>query len=594
MKLLPSIFYNLEVGRARPLMRLIPLAIVMLGIVARYNMKIYKGLGDMPSMDNAQFARQIERHQGFNTYFIRPYALMQISAFKAKHGQAEMFPELTYTSQIPRVIPDTYNAPGYPLLLAGYFKAIGVDFDQTTAAMEVHHAFSGDRWIPALNEVFILLTACLMFLLGWRLFDERVAWMGSVGFVASEFIWNYSLLALPINLLMLLTTALFFGATELSRIAEEMFDHNAEDSSFGWAWLIVPGLAVLLGVICLNSLLLVALTLPLIVFLMLMRRTNWFFPFVVLGVVGLMVAPWFYHWYRACGNPLGSNLTLGLLGQGQYTGNQVYCATSIPSYDGLFRNFGTKQFAGFLYYFHHGWSLLGSQPLVLLFVASILHEFRRQRVQAFRWLVLGCAFAIVFMTNLGNPQPDALGDWNLVAILLPAMILIGTAFFFTLLDRMPTQLPLLTVTLVVATLALTFAPMVLGLISGGNNGYSYNYPPYLPPILSYVTRLSPANQWVTSDVPWATAWYGDRPSLWLPDSVSDFTNINDNVCESSLILFTPVTLDKPVTNLTSGEQKEWLPYVLRLNIPETFPLQHFVKFPGVNDYSLITNLGAHK
>jgi len=593
MKLLPSIFYSIEVGRARSLVRLIPLAIVVLGIIALYNMRIYKGLDDMPSMDNAQLARQIERHQGFTTYFIRPYALTQVATYKAAHGQAELFPDSLYPSTSPRSIPDTYNAPAFPLLLAGFFKVIGVDFDESVGSMQAHHAFAGDRWIPFLNATFILLTAGLMFFLGWRLFDERVAWMGSVAFIVSDFVWNYSLVALPINLLMFLTTALFLGAAELYRMAEENFNENEENAPIGWAWLIVPVLAVLLGVICLNSLLLLVLVLPFTVFLMLMRRRSWFFPFIVLGIVGLMVAPWFYHWYRICGNPLGSNLTLGLLGQGDYTGNQIYCATIIPSYEGLFSHFGAKQYAGFLYYFQHAWSLLGSHPLVLLFAASILHQFRRRRVQAFRWLVVICALCIVFATNLGNARPDAVGDWNLVAILLPAMILIGAAFFFTLLDNMTTQLPLLNVTLVVATLALTFAPMLLIFTTSGGGSY-YNYPPYLPPILSYVTHLSPADQWVTSDVPWATAWYGDRPSLWVPDSMTDFTNINDNVCESSMILFTPVTMDKPATNLVTGEQKDWLPFVLRLTIPETFPLQHFVKFPGVSDYNLITNLGAHK
>ena len=30
-----------------------------------------------------------------------------------------------------------------------------------------------------------------------------------------------------------------------------------------------------------------------------------------------------------------------------------------------------------------------------------------RRVQAFRWLVIICALILVFVTNLGNAQPDA-------------------------------------------------------------------------------------------------------------------------------------------------------------------------------------------
>ncbi len=210
-------------------------------------------------------------------------------------------------------------------------------------------------------------------------------------------------------------------------------------------------------------------------------------------------------WYRACGNPLGSNLTLGLLGQGDYAGNQIYLATSIPSYTDLFKDAGAKEYAGLLWYFQRGWDLLGSNPMVLLFAVSILHEFRRRRVHNFRWLVVGCSFAIIAMTNLANAKPDPVGSWNLLAILLPSMILIGSAFFFVMLDRMTTQLPLLRATLVVTALLLSITPMLLVFTTPAYN--YYNYPPYIPPTISHITRLlAPPGQWVTSDIPWATAW----------------------------------------------------------------------------------------
>ena len=52
-------------------------------------------------------------------------------------------------------------------------------------------------------------------------------------------------------------------------------------------------------------------------------------------------------------------------------------------------------------------------------------------------------------------------------------------------------------------------------------------------------QLAAPDEWVTSDMPWATAWYADRGSLWLPDTVSDFTNLNDNFCPTGILLFTP-------------------------------------------------------
>ena len=589
MKLTPAVFYAIEVGGARALVRLIPLVIVVLAIAAWYNIKIYKGLNDSQSMDNAQLARQVSRQQGFNTYFIRPYAASQFAAALAKRGQSEVFPDSSYPSNVPRAIPDTYNSPGYPVVLAGLFKLMRVDFDESNTATATRHMFIGDRWIPPLNQIFILLTAGVIFLFGHRTFDDRVAWMASVSFLFSDFVWKFSLLAVPTNLLMLLVTILLFCAVEIYRISEVRFADDVP--SLGPVWLLVPVLAVLLGIICLTSLPLLVLLLPLGVYLMLMRQTNWSFPFFLVGIAGLIAAPWFYHWYRACGNPLGSNLTLSLLGQGNYAGNQVFLLPSIPSYDQLFSTAGAKEYAGFLWHFQHGWDLLGSNPMVLFFAVSILHEFRRRRVQALRWLVVACAFCVIAMNNLAYDQPAPVSAWNTVAILFPAMVIIGTAFFFVMLDRMDTQLPLFTATIVVATLVLTAAPMLL-VLTTPNYAY-YNYPPYIPPALSAVTRTSPPNQWVTSDIPWATAWYGDRPSLWLPNTVVDFDHLNDDICPSSLLLFTPETTGKPMLNLTSGEQKEWLPFLLGTGVPETFPLRTYTKLPaGGPEYIILSRQGS--
>ncbi len=582
-KILAAIFYSVEVGAARPLVRLIPLLIVFAGLAGVYNFKIYKGLGDAQSMDNAQFARQIARSHTFDTFFIRPFALTQIQEYKAKHGQGELFPGETYPPGYVRTIPDTYNSPGYPLLLAGLFDLEHVNFEDTIADS---HMFSGDRWLPLFNCVFILLTAVVMFILARRLFDLRVAWMAPCAFIFSDFVWKFSLQATPIDLLFLLVTAFVWGLVELYRVAEEPFGHAP--LPFVRTWLILPVIAILFGIACLFCLPLLALVLPVLIFLGLLQRRNWFFLPIFAALAALITLPWFYHWYRACGNPLGSNFTWGLYGEGEYSGNQIFCNSTIPSYASVFGDSLSKECSGFLWYFQRGWDLLGSNPLVLLFAASILHEFRRPRVQAFRWFVVGGAVALVAMSSLADAKPEPLGSWNLAVVLLPSMIIIGTAFFFTLLDRLITQLPLLTVTIVVAMLALCLAPMLLT-ITAVNYAY-YNYPPYLPPYISFVSRLANPTQWVATDMPWATAWYGDRVSLWLPETPADFTQINDNINESAFVFFSPVTLSKPATNLTSGEMKEWMTLVYGTNLPDTFPFHRYAKLPaGGPEYIVISN-----
>lgn len=589
-KILASLFYNIEVGEGRPLVRLIPLLIVLAGIMGVYNFKIYKGFADQQSMDNAQLARQIVRHLPFTTYFIRPYAMNQIAEYKAKHGQVELYPSSIYPPGTIRSLPDTYNSPGYPLLLAGFFKVLNPDFDESNETTGKNHLFSGDRWLPLMNHAFIILTAAVLFGLGWRLFDERVAWMASAVFLFSDFVWKFSLQATPVNLLFFLLALLFWGLVELYRIAEDPFAF--EPLPFFRAWLILPVIAVLLGVISLFCLPLLILTVPIVVYLGCLQRRNWFFLPIFAFIVCAITAPWFYHWYKACGNPLGSNLTWGLYGQGEYSGNQIFCHLTIPSYASVFSAGIAKEYAGFLWYFQRGWDLLGSNPLVLLFAASVMHEFRRRRVQAFRWLVIGSAVCLVATTNLADANPDPAGPWNLCVLLLPLMILIGTAFFFTLMDRFVTQLPLLNTTIVVGTLGLCLMPMLL-VFTTPSLAY-YNYPPYLPPYISFVSRLAPPQQWIATDMPWATAWYGDHVSLWLPENVADLTYINDNVNELAYVLVTPVTLAKPSMYLTTGEMKEWGPIVSGANLPNDFPFHRYAKLPpGGPEYIVVSNnLGA--
>jgi hypothetical protein len=585
-KILASIFFNIEVGEGRPLVRLIPLLIVLAGIIGLYNVKIYKGLNDQQSMDNAQLARQIVRHAPFTTFFLRPFAVMQVADYKAKHGQAELFPDAIYPPEAPRALPDTYNSPGFPILLAAFYTVLGVDFDEPNTTTANNHIFSGDKWLPLLNQVFILLTALVIFIMGYRLFDQRVAWMASCVFLFSDFVWKFSLQATPVDLLFFLMALFFWGLVELYRVAEDPWAF--EPLPFMRAWIILPVLAVLFGVTCLFALPLLVLVIPVVIYLGLLQRRNWFFLPIFAVIVFLIDAPWFYHWYRVCGNPLGSNFAWGLYGEGEYAGNQIFCNLAIPSYASLFGDGAAKEYSGFLWYFQRGWDLLGSNPLVLLFAASILHEFRRRRVQAFRWLVVGSAFTIVALTNLADPNPDPHGPWNLCVFLLPAMILIGTAFFFTLLDRLITQLPLLTITIVVATLAVCIAPMLL-VFSATNYSY-YNYPPYLPPYISFVSRLAPPNQWVTTDMPWATAWYGDHPSLWVPETTADLTQLNDTLNETAFILFTPVTLSKPASYLTSGEMKDWMTIFYGTRLPENFPFHRYSKLPpGSPEYTVISN-----
>jgi len=593
-----------KVEKARLLVRLIPLMTALLVVGGAYNLIVYHGLSDAQSMDNAQLARQISRHQGFTTEFLRPQAVAQLRDFAAKQGaltgrSRDLFPADRFPTGTPRTLPDTYNAPGYPYLLAVWFKLVHPEFEQVTTAISSSHLYAGDRWIPPLNQGFMLLTALLVFALGRRLFDERVAWMSLVAFLSTDVVWRYTITGLSTSVLMFLVTAALICTLEIFSVGEACFAN--EDRSFAPAWGWTLTVALLLAAACLTRLHLLVLLVPLFALLMLMPRSG-FLLFVALAlvVVGLVV-PWFVHVNAISGNPLGSNFSLVMSGEGFYLGNQIYCGTSIPSYEQLFRDAVEKEISGFLWHFEHAWSLLGSNPLILLFGASLLHQFKRRRTRLFQWLLAGCALALVAANNLGSANPEPVGPWNVLILLFPCMLVIGSSFFFILLDRLNLQIPLVNSLIVTGMLGLTLLPMLVILTAPGKSYYSF--PPYMPPLIKSFGQYSQPDEWVTSDMPWATAWYADRASLWLPDSLSDFQNFHDNVCPTGILLLTPVTWSAPLSTYTTGEYKDWLPFVtqgagehdpedagLGFPLPATFPLTvHLMTPPGGPDYIIWTD-----
>ena len=201
-----GILHSVEEGKAQFLTRLIPASIVLLLIFLAYDLRIYEGLTDAQSMDNAQLARQIATGQGYTTKFIRPCALEQLSLLAKTHSSSSKSTDLFSTAQHPsgvdRILPDTYNAPGYPYLLAGWFKLVKPNFDPAARDLMQTRLFGPDKFPIILNQIFLCLTAVLVFFVGLRLFDGRVAWLSVTSFLLTNLVWQYSITALSTSVLL--------------------------------------------------------------------------------------------------------------------------------------------------------------------------------------------------------------------------------------------------------------------------------------------------------------------------------------------------------------------------------------------------------
>jgi hypothetical protein len=100
------------------------------------------------------------------------------------------------------------------------------------------------------------------------------------------------------------------------------------------------------------------------------------------------------------------------------------------------------------------------------------------------------------------------------------------------------------------------------------------YPPYFPPFIVNVSNMLQPTEVLMTDMPWATAWYGNRSSILLTRDMDGFFAINDFQQRISAIYFTTLTRDKAwIRELKTGDYKTWLP-ILEGRIPREFPMMH--------------------
>ncbi len=148
MNFIQSTLQLVEVGRAQVVVRIIPLITTLIVVAGAFDFMAYHGLNDPQSMDNAQLARQIVRHQGFTTKFLRPQAVAQLHDYRRAVERATGKPrrsvpaepvsppgrrESCPTPTMRRAIP-ACSRPG--------FIVTHPDFEQVPSAIGTAHMYS--------------------------------------------------------------------------------------------------------------------------------------------------------------------------------------------------------------------------------------------------------------------------------------------------------------------------------------------------------------------------------------------------------------------------------------------------------------------
>jgi 4-amino-4-deoxy-L-arabinose transferase-like glycosyltransferase len=216
-----------------------------------------RSVSDADALDYAQIGRNLAQGHGFSTDFIKPLTLTRV-------------PRLDHQ-------PDLIMPPLHPLVVSLFIRALG-DTDQAVALA------SG---LP------FLLTLLVTYFLGLRLFDQRVALLGTASFGVYLGTLNYAISGLEACLLGLWVTLLLLV---LHRLATEERRRPALAVLVG----------VLLGAICLTKEIWVVLVPLVLVYLLLSLERGQRLAVVGLALAGLalMLLPWCVRAAHLTGNPI--------------------------------------------------------------------------------------------------------------------------------------------------------------------------------------------------------------------------------------------------------------------------------------------------
>ncbi len=563
-----DLVYNMDVGIGLKLVKNLLYWLMVVGILAIYPASQFHGLKDAEAMDYAQLGRTLMAQKQWNTQCIRPLSLWYLS--RTSDG-AESLPA---AAALVDRHPDLLHAPLYPAVLASLFKITGVSF----AMNRNNLVFGPEKLITALNCVLTLITGLLVFLLGRRLFDRRVALLGMTVYFLSDTILSMAISGLAIPLATLFTTAACYTAL--------VGASNRQEGLPPARWAIpLAASALLCSLAFLTRYGTAVMALALAVYIGLSfpaRKPAWMGAFLLVFLLG--ISPWLIRNQIVGGHPLGLAPYTALLDSNLYEGDLLERNMN-PAFGGVARVMNalqSKWMRTFPQAYGNSLRTMGDGLLVCIFLTMFLHRFVRPQVHRLRWcLALGLVLLLVIGSFFGEMT------LRLLFLFWPLVILYALAFFLVLLERLQLEIRLFQLAATTALVTLSALPLVLTLLPPRTGS---PYPPYHPPFVALVSNMLAPTETLCTDMPWATAWYGNRASFLLPASLEEFYRINDYTRRISGLYLTTLTRDKPYARtLLSGPYKTWFP-ILEGRIPADFPLAHgFALPPNSADQVFLTD-----
>ena len=551
-----NLVYQMDQGSGRKVIHAVLFCLFAFAMAALYTFTNVQGLRDERAMDGAQLGMNFAQQGRLTTHCVRPLSIWVVAA-RSGDGSGAV-----------RAHPDLVHPPVWPAILAGAFKLTGLPKPGVPTTDYVY----GWDYVPVIaSHFFTALSALLVWLIGRKLFDHRVGVLSASAFLVSDLVWRQSLLGAE------WPAAMFFGlgAVYAALWAAELPPGVGpqQDQGPAWRWLVPLAVSALLTAAAFLTRY-AAGSLALAVFLFIgasRRRRAWLKACLYVALAALAVGPWLLRNYGLSGHAFGLVL-YGLLGDTYLFPGDALTRSIAPDLpDAITTTYAIqlKVMANLRTFFTQGFGFTGGGILLALFGAMFLHRFVRPATRTLRWCLLPAgALAILSAAAFGGDSLRAL------VFFWPLAIPFAWAFFLVLLDRLQFELRYFPAAVISVVMVLTALPLLINVLPPRTG---LPYPPYFHRYIGWVSSMLTPEECLTTDIPWATAWYGGRVSVLLPRSIDDFYEIHGKQQPLALAYFTTVTRDKPwVRGLSDPAAPEytWYQVFSAGKVPANFPLTH--------------------
>ncbi len=564
--------HKLEEGSGVRYIKLALLWIVLAGFTTLYDLREMRNFSAPEAMDVSQLARNIAEGRGFTTRLIRPLSLAMLQNHQGVDG----------ASVLRANHPDISNPPVYPVILAGLMKLLPFRFE--IGDQNQFTRYQPEVLIVIFNQLLFFVVLCQVFSIGLRLFDAPVAWMSVFLLVGGEIVWRYATSGLPTMLLLVI----FMGIIQALIRLEEAGRDEVPSTPRLFRWAACLGLLLAIGTLTRYSFGWIAL--PVLGYAAWVAGPKRAQLIALAGVLMvLVISPWLARNYHLSG------ALFGTAGYSLQDGTGAFPATrilrSMPQDFGAFlkplvpAHYTRKLTAEVSSIISNDLPALGGSLAMLLFVPAMMISFKNPALRRIRWFLLGSLATLIVVQALSRTSLAALSPLlnpeNMVILAAPLVFLFASATFFMLLDQIEFAFPQLRTVAVAAFWAFCSLPLLIGLLPPKKSPFVY--PPYFPPIIQECTQWLGEKELMMTDMPWATSWYGNRPSIWLTldagaERSGDFFRVNDFMKPVNALYLSPVSTDvRFLTEILKSQEHAWSRFAadgLRGNLPSGFPLKN--------------------